>query len=203
MNTHTYTQEHMHDSSYDIGRLWDPSVFCFRTIQGLCVKKMDRYNISVSANKFSKNRMQTGRADCLHVCLADAQRTGGPKMGVAGIRTLTAVCMLEDDHKQPWMNIAARTEMRTIPLHTRIIPHATFPLPCSTKIIVKQSNFSHFPASIISVISLFIRVGGGGQTAEKGHLKGVIESIKIREIEWGRWHKKSDGRRKRIKPWQS
>lgn len=68
-----------------------------------------------------------------------------------------------------------------------------FPLPCSTEIIVKQSNFSHFPASIISVISLFIR---GHDEREQTAEKGAPEKKKS-EREHKERLSERDGKRKR------
>lgn len=84
-----------------------------------------------------------------------------------------------------------------------------FPLPCSTQIIVKRSNSTYFPTSIISVISLFIggvRRGfrGGGDGRWWGSTqKEVWESVEIREIEGDGKRAKSDERGGGLSPRQS
>lgn len=62
------------------------------------------------------------------------------------------------------------------------------PPPChSTQIIGKWSNFSHFPASIISVISLFIRGGRvGGLQRWGGSREGATNKSEW-ETERGTW----------------
>lgn len=111
------------------------------------------------------DRMQTGLADCGCVCMqvwADAHQTGGPCRVLLGYghRLDSTCCKMTLNNPLTHVHTCTNTWGQQLPTQCLLSP---------VELIVKSPNVSHFPATIKSVISLFIREdwGGGWRTGEK------------------------------------